>query len=119
MFEEQAAKTPKSIAVVFENKELSYKELNERSNQLANYLIKQGVKAETLVPVCVERSAEMLIGILGILKAGGAYVPVDPDYPADRIRYMLEDTGASIMLSNRAGRADITGKMMHPDRRTG
>ena len=105
LFEQQAAKTPKSIAVVFENKELSYKELNERSNQLANYLIKQGVKAETLVPVCVERSAEMLIGILGILKAGGAYVPIDPEYPQDRITYMLEDTGAEIILSNTAGRA--------------
>ena len=71
-----------ATAVIFEEEQLSYKELNERSNQLAHYLQKQGVKAETLVPVCVERSLEMLIGILGILKAGGAYVPIDPEYPS-------------------------------------
>ena len=69
--------------------------MNEKSNQLARYLQKQGVKSETLVPVCIERSIEMIVGILGIIKAGGAYVPVDPDYPPDRITYMLEDTGAS------------------------
>ena len=71
LFEEQAAKTPEVAAIIFKDQQLSYKELNERSNQLANYLIKQGIKAETLVPICIERSAEMLIGILGILKAGG------------------------------------------------
>src|SRR6185437_3889456 len=99
-FEEQAAKTPEAKAIIFGEKELSYKELNERSNQLANYLVKQGIKAETLVPVCVERSAEMVTGILGILKAGGAYVPIDPEYPADRIAYMLEDTGAKLVITS-------------------
>ena len=101
LFEEQAAKTPGVAAIIFKDQQLSYKELNEKSNQLAHYLIKQGIKAETLVPICIERSAEMLIGILGILKAGGAYVPIDPEYPADRISYMLEDTGARLVLSSK------------------
>ena len=77
---------------------LSYSELNKRSNQLAHYLQSQGVTTDTLVPICVERGLDMVIGILGILKAGGAYVPVDPDYPADRINYMLEDTAAALMV---------------------
>ena len=102
LFEEQAEKSPEDIAVVFEEKQISYRELNERSNQLANYLKKRGVKTETLVPICVERGFEMVVGILGILKAGGAYVPIDQEYPEDRISYMLEDTGASIILSSSA-----------------
>jgi amino acid adenylation domain-containing protein len=108
LIEEQAAKNPNATAVLFENKELSYGELNKRSNQLAHYLGSRGVKAETLVPICVERSQEMVIGILGILKAGGAYVPIDPEYPQDRISYMLEDTGASIILSSKAGREKLS-----------
>ena len=88
------------MAVIYEQESLTYQELHERSNQLARYLQKQGVKSETLVPVCVERSIEMIVGILGVLKAGGAYVPVDPDYPQDRITYMLEDTGAKLVLSS-------------------
>jgi amino acid adenylation domain-containing protein len=111
LFEEQAAKTPEVTALIFENQRLSYKELNQRSNQLAHYLQKQGVKAETLVPICVERSLEMIIGILGILKAGGAYVPIDPEYPQDRISYMLEDTGASIILSSKASKVKLTSSV--------
>ena len=107
LFEEQVRKSPDAVAVVYEKEQLSYKELNKRSNQLARYLQKQGVKAETLVPICVERSVEMVIGILGILKAGGAYVPIDPEYPADRISYMLEDTGASIVLSSKESREKL------------
>ena len=102
LIEEQAQKTPNKTAVVYQEEALSYKELNERSNQLANYLRKRGVGAETLVPVCVERSIEMLTSILGILKSGGAYVPIDPDYPQNRIRYMLEDTGAKSIVSSKA-----------------
>jgi len=102
LFEEQAEKNPDAIAVVFEEKQMSYRELNERSTQLARYLKRRGVKAETLVPICIERSPGMIVGILGILKAGGAYVPIDPEYPEDRISYMLEDTGASIILSSSA-----------------
>jgi amino acid adenylation domain-containing protein len=107
LFEEQAAQNPDAVAIVFEEENLTYKALNERSNQLARYLQKRGVKAETLVPICVERSLEMIIGILGILKAGGAYVPIDPEYPQDRINYMLEDTEAELMISSRSGRAKL------------
>ena len=92
LFEDQVLKTPTATAVVFEGEELSYSELNARANQLANYLRIKGVKEDTLVPVCIERSLDMLVGILGILKAGGAYVPIDTDFPAERIAYMLEDT---------------------------
>ena len=97
-FYEQAAKTPDSIAVVFEDRELTYRQLDERSNQLAHYLQQHGMREESLVVICVERSLEMIIAILGILKAGGAYVPVDPNYPQDRIAYLLEDTAARIAL---------------------
>jgi non-ribosomal peptide synthetase component F len=82
LFEEQVLKTPNEIAVVFEKEQLTYQELNERSNQLAHYLRSKGVKEETLVPICVERSLGMIIGVLGILKAGAVYVPIDPEYPA-------------------------------------
>lgn len=99
LFEEQAKQNPQSIAVVFEEKKLTYHELNKQSNQLAHYLKNRGVKEETLIPICVERSIEMIIGMLGILKAGGAYVPIDPKYPEERIQYMLEDTKSSIVIS--------------------
>ena len=101
LFEEQAAKTPDKIALVFGKEKLTYIELNERANRLAHYLKSKGVKAETLVPVCIERSADMITGVIAILKAGGAYVPVDPDYPAERIEYMLKDSGAALMISNK------------------
>ncbi|MFC0514087.1 non-ribosomal peptide synthase/polyketide synthase [Mucilaginibacter angelicae] len=101
LFEEQVTKNPDAIALVFENEELSYWVLNERSNQLARYLQKQGVSNETLVPVCIERGLGMIISILGILKAGGVYVPIDPDFPQERIDYMVADTGASILVSSR------------------
>ena len=104
LIEEQAQKTPDRTAVVYEDEALTYKELNERSNQLASYLRKRGVGAETLVPVCVERSKEMLVAILGILKSGGAYVPIDPEYPQDRMTYMLEDTGAKLIVSSKASK---------------
>ena len=100
LFEEQATKTPTAIAVVFEGEQFSYKQLNERANQLAHYLTSKGVKAETLVPICIERSLEMIVGILGILKAGGAYVPIDPEYPEERIKFMLEDSNAKVILSS-------------------
>ena len=99
LFEDQVGKTPANIAVVFEDNQLTYNELNEKSNQLAHYLQERGVKPETLVGICVDRSLEMIIGLLGILKAGGAYVPIDPAYPEDRISYMLEDAGCDIVLT--------------------
>ncbi|WP_373545576.1 amino acid adenylation domain-containing protein [Chamaesiphon sp.] len=99
LFEEQVAKTPDAIAVVFEEQELTYQQLNERANQLAHYLQTLGVKPEVLVGICVERSLEMVVGLLGILKAGGAYVPLDPSYPAERLSYMLSDAGVQVLLT--------------------
>jgi amino acid adenylation domain-containing protein len=109
LFKERALAAPDSVAVIFETQHLSYRELDERSSQLAHYLIKKGIQKETLVPICIERGIDMVVGLLGILKAGGAYVPVDPEYPADRIAYMLEDTHASIVISSRESRSKITG----------
>ncbi|UOE51896.1 amino acid adenylation domain-containing protein [Mucilaginibacter sp. SMC90] len=102
-FEKQAAFSYGSDALVFEEEVLSYHELNARSNKIANYLKGLGVGKETLVAICIERSIEMITGILGILKAGGAYVPVDIDYPSERISYILNDTSAKIILSSKAG----------------
>jgi amino acid adenylation domain-containing protein len=99
LFEEQVLKTPDAVAVVFEDTQLTYAELNEKANQLAHYLQSLGVKPETLVGICVERSLEMIIGLLGILKAGGAYVPFDPEYPQERLAFMLQDTQAHILLT--------------------
>ncbi|NJO98948.1 MAG: AMP-binding protein, partial [Pleurocapsa sp. CRU_1_2] len=83
LFEEQVEKTPDAVAVVFEEQQLTYRELNNRANQLAHYLQHLGVKPEVLVGICVERSVEMVVGLLGILKAGGAYLPLDPHYPQE------------------------------------
>lgn len=114
LFEEQVLETPDAIAVVFENEYLSYHELNARSNQLAHYLQKQGVVPEMLVPVCTKRGLQMIIGILGILKAGGAYVPVDPEYPSERITYMLGDISAALVVSNKASRVNLDGMLPVP-----
>lgn len=98
LFEEQAAVAPDSLAVVFEEQQLSYKELNKKANNLAHYLQKKGVQQGDLVPICLHRSVEMIISILAIFKAGAAYVPIDPEYPADRIAFILHDTEASVVL---------------------
>ncbi|MHC5748568.1 MAG: non-ribosomal peptide synthetase, partial [Nostoc sp.] len=99
LFEAQVERTPDAVAVVFEDEQLTYQELNARANQLAHYLQKLGVKPEVLVGICVERSLEMAIGLLAILKAGGAYVPLDPSYPKERLAFMLEDTQVSVLLT--------------------
>ncbi|CAC5343231.1 MULTISPECIES: non-ribosomal peptide synthetase [Planktothrix] len=99
LFEEQAKRTPNAIAVVYENESLTYQELNNRGNQLAHNLQKLGVKPDTLVGLCVKRSLEMIIGILGILKAGGAYVPLDPEYPQERLIFILEDSQVKLILT--------------------
>jgi amino acid adenylation domain-containing protein/thioester reductase-like protein len=99
LFEEQVERTPDAVAVVFENEQLTYQELNSRANQLANYLQTLGVKPDVLVGICVERSLEMVVGLLGILKAGGAYVPLDPEYPQERLSFMLEDAQVSVLLT--------------------
>ncbi|MEH2435909.1 MAG: amino acid adenylation domain-containing protein [Nostoc sp.] len=100
LFEEQVDSTPDAVAVVFEDQQLTYQQLNWRANQLAHYLQSLGVSADVLVGICVERSMEMVVGLLGILKAGGAYVPIDPNYPQERIRFMLQDCGAKVLLTH-------------------
>ena len=95
----QAQITPHAVAAVFEDQQLTYRELDERANQLAHYLQKLGAGPGTLIAICVERSLEMLVGVLGILKAGGAYVPLDPTYPRERLSYLLQDTRAPIILT--------------------
>ncbi|NEP57131.1 MAG: amino acid adenylation domain-containing protein [Symploca sp. SIO2G7] len=102
LFEEQVEQTPDAVAVVFEDQQLTYRELNARANQLAHYLQKLCVKPEVLVGICVERSLEMVVGLLGILKAGGAYVPLDPSYPQERLSYMLADSGMEVLLTQQS-----------------
>ncbi|MGG3806588.1 amino acid adenylation domain-containing protein [Metabacillus fastidiosus] len=99
LFEKQVEKTPNHIALIFEEKQITYMELNEEANQLARMLRTKGVKQDTIVGIMVEKSMEMVIGILAILKAGGAYLPIDPEYPEDRIQYILKDSGAKLILS--------------------
>src|SRR5829696_1864991 len=99
LFEEQAEHTPEAVAVVSGDDQLTYRELNGRTNQLARHLRALGVGPEVLVGICVERSMEMMVGLLGVLKAGGAYVPLDPAYPKQRLAFMLEDTQAPVLLT--------------------
>ncbi|BAY78313.1 McnE protein [Nostoc linckia NIES-25] len=99
LFEEQVQRTPDAIAVEFENEQLTYHQLNCRANSLAHYLKSLGVGADRLVGICVERSLEMVVGILGILKAGGAYVPLDPEYPQERLQFMLTETQVKVLLT--------------------
>jgi amino acid adenylation domain-containing protein len=101
LFEEQARRTPEAIAVVFENQQITYGELNSRANRLANYLHTAGVAPGSLVGIFVERSVEMLVGLLGVLKAGGAYVPMDPTYPAARIAFVMEEARVAVLLSQK------------------
>ena len=102
LFEEQVKRTPDAVAVVFENQQLTYGELNSRANQLAHYLQSLGVGADVLVGLCVERTVEMVVGLLGILKAGGAYLPLDPEYPTERLSFILEDAQVSVLLTQQS-----------------
>ncbi|WP_337589632.1 amino acid adenylation domain-containing protein [Paenibacillus sp. A3] len=108
LFEEQAERTPDQTALVFEDRQLTYAELNERANRLAWTLRTEGVQPDQPVCIMIERSLDLIVGIVGILKAGGAYVPIDPGYPAERIRYILDDSGANILLT----RGELSA---HPD----
>ena len=107
LFETQVEKTPDAIAVVFEEELISYRELNLRANQLAHYLQSLGVGSEVLVGLCVERSLEMVVGVLGILKAGGAYVPLDYTYPQERLAFMLQDAQVSVLLTQEKLKAGL------------
>jgi amino acid adenylation domain-containing protein len=99
LFEEQSERTPEVIAIVCEDEQLTYRELNQRANQLAHYLQRSCVKPETLVGLCMSRSLDMVVGILGILKAGGAYVPLDPTYPKERFAFLIQDSQPSVLLT--------------------
>ncbi len=102
LFEEQASRTPSVTAVVFEDQQLTYQELNTRANQLAYYLQSLGVGPDQLVGICIDRSCEMIIGLLAILKAGGAYLPLDPNYPQARLDFMLENAQATVILTQQS-----------------
>ena len=100
LFALQAKKTPNATAIIFEGNSLTYKELDEKSNQLAHYLHKLGVNRDTLIPICIDRSFDMFIGILGIIKSGGAYVPIDTEIPDQRLEFIIEDTKCEYLLSH-------------------
>lgn len=108
LFEEKAAKVPEKAAIIYENLQFSYSELNEKANQLARVLRQKGVNADSIIGIMVERSPEMVIGIMGILKAGGAYLPIDPEYPPDRIAYILQDSRTGILLTQKKFRAKVS-----------
>jgi amino acid adenylation domain-containing protein len=101
-FEEVAAENPQAIALVYEEERLTYGRLNERANQLAHYLMKRGIGPESLVGICLERSIDMAVSLMGVLKAGGAFLPLDPAYPTERLAYMIKDSGASVILTRRS-----------------
>jgi amino acid adenylation domain-containing protein/non-ribosomal peptide synthase protein (TIGR01720 family) len=109
LFEAQAKRTPDAVALEFEEQRLSYRELDGRANRLARYLRRIGVGAEERVAVLLERSVEMVVGLLGILKAGGAYVPLDAEYPAERLALMLKDTGARVVITQERLRGVLDG----------
>ncbi|WP_009631336.1 non-ribosomal peptide synthetase [Synechocystis sp. PCC 7509] len=111
LIEHQVEKTPNAIALVFNNQKLTYQQLNSRANQLAHYLQKLGVKPEIQVGICVERSLEMIVGILGILKAGGAYVPIDPEYPSQRQLFMLQDCKTTVLLTQEKFTATLSDSL--------
>jgi amino acid adenylation domain-containing protein len=113
LFEEQAERTPEAVAVVYEDRELTYGELNTQANQLARHLIGLGVRPDDRVAICVERSVEMVVGLLAILKAGGAYVPLDPAYPKERLEYMLGDSAPVAVLAQAHTRV-LLGELQVP-----
>lgn len=109
LFAEQASLNAEKTALVFEGEQMTYRELDERSNQLSHYLGERGIGQEELVGICLERGFEMVIGLFGILKTGGAYVPIDPDYPVERIRYILDDIESSIVLTTASSVEKLAG----------
>ncbi len=110
LFEEQVSRTPESIAILFGGEAVTYRDLDNKSNQLGRYLIEQGVQVKDRVGIGIERSPEMIIGVLGVLKSGAAYVPIDTDYPQSRIDYMLKDAGIRLVLSDALGSAKFSAK---------
>jgi non-ribosomal peptide synthetase component F len=112
LFSAQAARTPDAVAVTFGEAALTYRALDERSDALAGYLQRLGVGPDVLVGLCVRRSLDLVVGVLGVLKAGGAYVPIDPGYPTERIAWMLEDSAAPVVLTHEAIADDLPAAAM-------
>ncbi len=108
LWKEQVILTSSKVAITFENKSLTYQELDEQSNQLARYLQQKGIKAETLVGICIYRSMEMMVGLLGIIKAGGAYVPIDPEYPQNRIEFIVKNANIQLVVGTEKSLVSIT-----------
>lgn len=113
LFEEQVEKTPQSLAVVYENQELTYQQLNQRANRIAHHLQRLGVKPDVPVGICIERSPEAAIAILGTLKAGGACVPLDPSYPPERLAFMLSDSRAPVVLTQKRWKSLLESELHH------
>ncbi len=109
LFEEQVVKTPDNVAAILEGRKLSYRELNEKANRLAATLRKKGVKPDSIVALALHRSLEMIVGIMGVLKAGGAYLPISPEYPSERIAYIMEDSEAAILLTQQKFAESLAG----------
>lgn len=119
LIEAQAERTPDAVAVMYEKDRLSYRELDCRANQLANYLRSLGIGADVSVGICLERSPQMMVGLLGTMKAGGAYVPLDPEYPKERLAFMIEDSGLECVITQEAlgqGLMDCGKKLIYIDR---
>ena len=107
LFEEQVQKTPHAVAVMFEGQALTYAELNAKANQLARYLVNQGIGPDQLVAICVERSLDLVVSLLAVLKSGGAYVPLDPSYPTERLQHMLANARPRVLLTQ----ADLQSRL--------
>jgi amino acid adenylation domain-containing protein len=101
LFEAQVARAPEAVALIYEDRAITYRELNRRANQLAHHLRALGVVSESVVGICMDRSPELIVSMLAILKAGGAYLPLDPSYPVDRLAFMLQDTGATVLIAQK------------------
>ena len=120
MIASQARRTPDAVALIFDDQHMTYRELDERSNQLAHYLRSLGVGPDTLVGICIERSCDMVVGLLAILKAGAAYLPLDPALPRERLRFMLQDSGTPLLITQHslvAGLPPFAGKIVCLDAR--
>ena len=113
LFEEQVQRTPDAIALVFENQQLTYRQLNQRANQLAHYLRSLEVGSGVLVGICVEPSLELVVSLLGVLKADGVYVPLDPNYPQERLAFMLEDSNVHVLLTQEPLTERISSQHAH------
>jgi non-ribosomal peptide synthetase component F len=108
LLEECVVRNEGNTALIYHEKSFTYKELNSRANTIANFLINKGVRNEELIAVCLESGVELIVGLIAVLKAGAAYVPIDPDYPADRISYILDDCDAKTIITTKAFKDRLT-----------